>query len=83
MIEDLPDAVRESGVIDIRSKLNSISGGDLLDVGTQDGDFIDVAPLERGGLRFLFQLARPDGQPPGMDDDIRRTRPRRIQDQSP
>ncbi|MCK4961253.1 MAG: FHA domain-containing protein [Anaerolineales bacterium] len=44
----------------------------------QDGDLIDVAPLERGGLRFLFQLARPDGQPPGMDDDIRRTRPRRI-----
>ena len=48
----------------------------------QDGDVIDVAPLERGGLRFLFQLARPDGQPPGMDDDIRRTRPRRIQEQS-
>jgi len=48
----------------------------------QDGDVIDVAPLERGGLRFLFQLARPDGQPPGMDDDIRRTRPRRIIEQS-
>ena len=48
----------------------------------QDGDVIDVAPLERGGLRFLFQMAKPDGQPPGMDDDIRRTRPRRIQDQN-
>ena len=43
----------------------------------QDGDVIDIAPLERGGLRFLFQLVGLDGEIPEMEDDIRRTKPRR------
>ena len=41
-----------------------------------DGDLIDVAPLERGGLRFLFQLAAADGDR-APDDELRRTQPRR------
>jgi hypothetical protein len=45
----------------------------------QDGDVIDIAPLERGGLRFLFQLVGLDGEIPEMEDDVRRTKPRRIQ----
>jgi pSer/pThr/pTyr-binding forkhead associated (FHA) protein len=47
----------------------------------QDGDTIDVAPLERGGLRFLFQAAGADGSRP-EDDEIRRTRPRRRSEAS-
>jgi hypothetical protein len=43
----------------------------------QDGDIVDVAPLERGGLRFLFQLAGLDGQLPETEKDFRRTKPRR------
>jgi pSer/pThr/pTyr-binding forkhead associated (FHA) protein len=43
----------------------------------QDGDTIDVAPLERGGLRFLFQVASVDGSQPENEDEIRHTRPRR------
>jgi len=43
----------------------------------QDGDTIDVAPLERGGLRFLFQVASVDGSQPETDDELRHTRPRR------
>jgi hypothetical protein len=42
-----------------------------------DGDLVDVAPLERGGLRFLFQLAAPDGGQPDLDREFRTTRPRR------
>ncbi|MBN2228365.1 MAG: methyltransferase domain-containing protein [Candidatus Thorarchaeota archaeon] len=40
MIADLPDGLRESGAIKVREKLGTISGGVILDVGTQDGDFI-------------------------------------------
>jgi hypothetical protein len=43
----------------------------------QDGDLIDVALVERGGIRFVFQLARPDGSSPDLDDELRLTRPRR------
>ncbi|UCF62002.1 MAG: FHA domain-containing protein [Anaerolineaceae bacterium] len=43
----------------------------------QDGDVIDIAPLERGGLRFLFQLVGLDGEIPELEDDVRRTKPRR------
>ncbi|HEY48243.1 MAG: hypothetical protein AMJ88_01240 [Anaerolineae bacterium SM23_ 63] len=43
----------------------------------QDGDVIDIAPLERGGLRFLFQLVGLDGVLPEIEDDVRRTKPRR------
>jgi hypothetical protein len=43
----------------------------------RDGDMLDVAPLERGGIRFLFQLAGPDGGRPDVDDQLRLTRPRR------
>ncbi len=45
-----------------------------------DGDTLDVAPIERGGLRFLFQLAQVTGDRPELDDDHRQTRPRRISD---
>ncbi len=40
MIADLPDGLRESCAIEVRERLGTISGGDILDVGTQDGDFI-------------------------------------------
>ena len=40
MIADLPDGIRESGAIEAREKFGTISGGDVLDVGTQEGDFI-------------------------------------------
>jgi ubiquinone/menaquinone biosynthesis C-methylase UbiE len=39
---DLPDGLRESGAIEVREKLRTISGGDILDVGTKDGDFINT-----------------------------------------
>ena len=42
MIADLPDALRESGAIEVRKKLGTISGGEVLDVGTDNGDFIKV-----------------------------------------
>jgi ubiquinone/menaquinone biosynthesis C-methylase UbiE len=42
LITNLPDGLRESGVIEVREKLGTISGGDILDVGTEDGDFIDT-----------------------------------------
>ncbi|MFQ5942833.1 MAG: FHA domain-containing protein [Anaerolineales bacterium] len=45
-----------------------------------DGDTIDVAPIERGGLRFLFQLADVSGEQPDPDDEQRITQPRRISD---
>ena len=46
----------------------------------RDGDTIDIGPLERGGLRFLFQLADVMGEAPPVDDEDRTTRPRRISD---
>ena len=42
LIADLPDGLRESGAIEVREKLGTISGGDILDVGTEDGDFINT-----------------------------------------
>jgi ubiquinone/menaquinone biosynthesis C-methylase UbiE len=39
---DLPDGLRKSGAIEVREKLGTISGGDILDVGTQEGDFINT-----------------------------------------
>ena len=42
MIADLPDGLGESGAIEVREKLGSISGGNILDVGTQEGDFINT-----------------------------------------
>jgi pSer/pThr/pTyr-binding forkhead associated (FHA) protein len=43
-----------------------------------DGDTVDVAPIERGGLRFLFQLADVTGEQPDLDEERRSTQPRRI-----
>ena len=40
MIANIPDALGESGALEVREKLGTISGGDILDVGTEDGDFI-------------------------------------------
>ncbi|MCH8338736.1 MAG: FHA domain-containing protein [Chloroflexi bacterium] len=45
-----------------------------------DGDIIEVAPIERGGLRFLFQLADVTGEQPDPDDERRVTQPRSISD---
>jgi pSer/pThr/pTyr-binding forkhead associated (FHA) protein len=45
-----------------------------------DGDTVDVAPIERGGLRFLFQLADVAGEQPDPDDERRATQPRRLSD---
>jgi SAM-dependent methyltransferase len=42
LIADLPDELRESGAIEVKEKLGSVFGGDVLDVGTDDGDFINV-----------------------------------------
>ncbi|KXH71792.1 MAG: hypothetical protein AM326_11505 [Candidatus Thorarchaeota archaeon SMTZ-45] len=42
LIADLPDELRRSGAIEVRKKLGTISGGDVLDVGTDEGDFIKV-----------------------------------------
>jgi len=42
LIADLPDGLRASGTIEVREKLGTISGGDILDVGTQEGDFINT-----------------------------------------
>ena len=42
MIADLPDGIRESGAIEARAKFGTISGGDILDVGTMEGDFIST-----------------------------------------
>jgi len=39
---DLPDELRESRALEVRKKLGTISGGDVLDVGTDEGDFIKV-----------------------------------------
>ncbi len=48
----------------------------LTSIMLHDGDTIDVAPLERGGLRLLFQLAATDGSQRGAEDEFRRTQPR-------
>ena len=45
-----------------------------------DGDTVDVAPIERGGLSFLFQLADVAGGQPDLNDERRSTQPRRISD---
>ena len=42
MIADLPSELRESGAIEVKKKFETISGGAVLDVGTNDGDFIKV-----------------------------------------
>lgn len=42
MIEDIPDVLRESGAIEVKKKFETISGGAVLDVGTNDGEFIKV-----------------------------------------
>ncbi|MFW9767680.1 MAG: class I SAM-dependent methyltransferase [Candidatus Thorarchaeota archaeon] len=39
-MENLTDSIRNSGVLKIRDRLSSVSGGRVLDVGTQHGDFI-------------------------------------------
>jgi len=43
-----------------------------------DGDTVEVAPLERGGLKFLFQLASTDGSIPDAQSEMRITKPRRL-----
>jgi hypothetical protein len=45
-----------------------------------DGDVIDVAALERGGLSLMFQLARLDGEFRGGEDKINMTKPRSMID---
>ncbi|TFH10814.1 MAG: methyltransferase domain-containing protein [Candidatus Thorarchaeota archaeon] len=42
LIVDLPDGIRLSGAIEVREKFGTVSGGDILDVGTEEGDFIDT-----------------------------------------
>ncbi len=45
-----------------------------------DGDVIDIAALERGGLSLMFQLARLDGEERGIEHKINMTRPRSLID---
>ena len=42
LIADLPDGIRLSGAIEVREKFGTISGGDIIDVGTEEGDFIST-----------------------------------------
>ncbi|MFW9795086.1 MAG: class I SAM-dependent methyltransferase [Candidatus Thorarchaeota archaeon] len=42
LIADIPDGLKNSGAIAVREKLGTISGGEVLDVGTDDGDFINT-----------------------------------------
>ncbi len=61
MIADLPDGLRESGAIEVREKLGTIYGGDILDVGTQDGNFIDtLMKTLRGYNSFVGVDISPD-----------------------
>ncbi|MHA1905419.1 MAG: class I SAM-dependent methyltransferase, partial [Candidatus Thorarchaeota archaeon] len=39
-MQSLTESIRNSGLLDIRNRLESISGGKVLDIGTQHGDFI-------------------------------------------
>jgi pSer/pThr/pTyr-binding forkhead associated (FHA) protein len=48
-----------------------------------DGDTIDVAPIERGGLRFLFHIADVVGEQPSGPDQDRTTKPRRLSESGP
>ncbi|UCE10509.1 MAG: class I SAM-dependent methyltransferase [Candidatus Thorarchaeota archaeon] len=41
-MENLPDGIKNSGALEIRDRLGSISGGRVLDVGTQEGSFIGL-----------------------------------------
>jgi hypothetical protein len=50
----------------------------LQPVKLHDGDILDVAPLERGGLRLMFQLARLDGEEYSQEHEIRMTRPKHM-----
>jgi ubiquinone/menaquinone biosynthesis C-methylase UbiE len=56
LIADLPDGLRESGAIEVREKLGNISGGDILDVGTQDGDFIGALMKTLKGYRSFVGI---------------------------
>jgi hypothetical protein len=42
-----------------------------------DGDIIEFAPIERGGLSFKFEMAAKDQHPPSEQDEFRMTRPGR------
>ncbi|OGO16562.1 MAG: hypothetical protein A2Z14_04300 [Chloroflexi bacterium RBG_16_48_8] len=50
----------------------------LQPVRLHDGDIVDIAPLERGGLRLMFQLARLDGEERQQEQEVRMTRPRNL-----
>ena len=41
-MKNLPERLAASGAVEMRAKLGSISGGNVLDVATGDGDFINV-----------------------------------------
>ncbi|MCJ7818099.1 MAG: methyltransferase domain-containing protein, partial [Candidatus Thorarchaeota archaeon] len=67
LIADLPDGLRESGAIEVRKKFETISGGDVLDVGTEEGDFISV----------LMKVLRDYNSFTGIDiseDDLKKAR---------
>jgi hypothetical protein len=52
----------------------------LQTVRLHDGDIMDIAPLERGGLRLMFQLARMDGEERSLEQEVRMTRPKHLID---
>jgi hypothetical protein len=43
----------------------------------REGDVIDITPVERGGLRFMFQTAKGEEFPFEQEEEVRLTRPRR------
>ncbi|MHA2373634.1 MAG: hypothetical protein ACXAEB_11490, partial [Candidatus Thorarchaeota archaeon] len=41
-MQGLTESIRNSGVLEIRNRLESMSAGKVLDIGTQHGDFISA-----------------------------------------
>ena len=56
LIEGLPDGLRVSGVIEVRERLDTILGGDVLDVGTQRGEFITTLMKTLRGYRSFVGI---------------------------
>ena len=61
-MENLPEGLRTSGVIEIRKRLGGISGGRILDVATGSGDFINtlMKMLKNYGCFIGIDTSRKD-----------------------
>ena len=52
----MPIGLRESGAIEARERLGTISGGDVLDVGTEKGDFINTLMMTLRGYNSFIGI---------------------------